>query len=119
MPLASREGGSGTRDTLRQALGVPMAGPAIELDSNTAVKVLISSGDYAAVISELAVANELRDGRLVEVPISGVDLSRSLHAVWRRGSRLHASASAFLTVIAGPAVRPSRATAKANKSTTR
>ena len=106
MPLASREGGSGTRDTLRQALGAPMAGPAIELDSNTAVKVLINSGDYAAVISELAVANELRDGRLVEVPINDVDLSRSLHAVWRRGSRLHAAAGVFLTVVARPASRP-------------
>lgn len=115
IPLASREGGSGTRDTLRQALGVPMAGPAIELDSNTAVKVLISSGDYAAVISELAVANELRDGRLVEVPISGVDLSRSLHAVWRRGSRLHAAAAAFLTVIAGPAARPPPTDATTNR----
>jgi len=71
MPLASREGGSGTRDTLRQAVGQPMVCPAIELDSNAAVKVLISSGDYAAVISELAVANELWDGRLVEVPRGG------------------------------------------------
>ncbi len=119
MPLASREGGSGTRDTLRQALGVPMAGPAIELDSNTAVKVLISSGDYAAVISELAVANELRDGRLVEVPISEVDLSRSLHAVWRRGSRLHAAAGVFLTVIAGPAPHPPPVAATTDQSVVR
>jgi len=119
MPLASREGGSGTRDTLRQALGVPMAGPAIELDSNTAVKVLISSGDYAAVISELAVANELRDGRLVEVPISEVDLSRSLHAVWRRGSRLHAAAGVFLTVIAGPAAPPPPVAATTDQSVVR
>ncbi len=119
MPLASREGGSGTRDTLRQALGVPIAGPAIELDSNTAVKVLISSGDYAAVISELAVANELRDGRLVEVPISEVDLSRSLHAVWRRGSRLHAAAGVFLTVIAGPAPHPPPGAATTDQSVVR
>lgn len=101
MALASREGGSGTRDTLRQAVGTPMAGAAIELDSNAAVKVLVSSGDHAAVLSELAVAGELRDGRLVEVPLTDVDLGRFLHAVWRRGSRLHTAARDFLGVI-GP-----------------
>ncbi len=101
MALASREGGSGTRDTLRQAVGTPMAAAAIELDSNAAVKVLISSGDHAAVLSELAVAGELRDGRLVEVPLTDVDLGRFLHAVWRRGSRLHTAARDFLGVI-GP-----------------
>jgi molybdate transport repressor ModE-like protein len=101
MALASREGGSGTRDTLRQAVGTPMAAAAIELDSNAAVKVLVSSGDHAAVLSELAVAGELRDGRLVEVPLTDVDLGRFLHAVWRRGSRLHTAARDFLGVI-GP-----------------
>ena len=99
MPLASREDGSGTRETLRHAVGAQVAGPAIELDSNAAVKVLVSSGDYAAVISELAVASEVRDGRLVEVPTTEVNLTRSLHAMWRRGPRLHAAARDFLTMV--------------------
>ena len=106
MPLATREDGSGTRDTLQVAVGQVMAAPAVELDSNAAVKVLVSSGSYPAVISELAVANELRDGRLVEVPLGDVDLSRSLDAVWRRGTRLRAAASHFLLTArpsAGPA----------------
>ena len=92
MQLASRENGSGTRDTLHVAVGQTMAPPAVELDSNAAVKVLVSSGSYPAVISELAVAGELRDGRLVEVPLGDVDLSRSLNAVWRRGVRLRSAA---------------------------
>ncbi|MHB1288292.1 LysR family transcriptional regulator [Georgenia sp.] len=96
MSLATREDGSGTRDTLQVAVGQAMAAPAVELDSNAAVKVLVSSGSYPAVISELAVAGELRDGRLVEVPLRDVDLSRSLDAVWRRGTRLRAAASHFL-----------------------
>ena len=109
MPLASREDGSGTRDTLRLAVGAAMTDPVVELDSNAAVKVLVSSGSYPAVLSELAVANELRDGRLVEVPLSDVDLRRSLNAVWRRGTRLRAGAGRFLLAarpVAGPA--PSR-----------
>jgi DNA-binding transcriptional LysR family regulator len=111
MQLASREDGSGTRDTLRGAVGQAMAPPAVELDSNAAVKVLVSSGSLPAVISELAVANELRDGRLVEVPLSDVDLSRSLNAVWRRGTRLRAAAGQFLLTarpVAGPAPAPSQ-----------
>ena len=95
-PLASREDGSGTRDTLRLAIGRSMVPPAVELDSNAAVKVLVSSGSFPAVISELAVANELRDGRLVEVPLAEVDLSRSLDAVWRKGTRLGGAAEHFL-----------------------
>ena len=37
MQLASRAGGSGTRDTLHVAVGQTMAPPAVELDSNAAV----------------------------------------------------------------------------------
>ena len=48
------------------------------------------------MISELAVAGELRDGRLIEVPLGGVDLSRSLNAVWRRRVRLRSAAGHFL-----------------------
>lgn len=99
MPLVSREDGSGTRETLRRALGAQVAGPAIELDSNAAVKVLVTSGDHAAVISELAVAGEVCDGRLVEVPLADVDLTRSLHAVWRRGGRRPRPARAFLAMV--------------------
>ncbi|OIQ93198.1 HTH-type transcriptional activator CmpR [mine drainage metagenome] len=105
-PLASREDGSGTRDTLRMAIGRPMVAPAVELDSNAAVKVLVGSGSFPAVLSELAVANELRDGRLVEVPLEGVDLARSLDAVWRRGMRLGAAAEHFVQT-----ARPARVSA--------
>ena len=78
---------------------------AVELDPIAAGKVLVSSGSYPAVISELAVANELRDGRLVEVPLIEVDLSRSLNAVWRRGTRLRTAVDHFLLTarpVAGP-----------------
>ncbi|MBU4215367.1 MAG: LysR family transcriptional regulator [Actinobacteria bacterium] len=107
MPLATREDGSGTRDTLEVAVGQPMVPPAVELDSNAAVKVLVSSGAYPAVLSELAVAGELRDGRLVEVPLGDLDLSRSLDAVWRRGTRLRAAAQHFLAT-ARPGAAPTR-----------
>ena len=38
-----------------------------------------------AVLSELAVVDDLAAGRLVRVPVRGADLTRALHAVWPRG----------------------------------
>ncbi|TDE94038.1 LysR family transcriptional regulator [Occultella glacieicola] len=98
--LASREAGSGTRDALGWALGRELD-PGVELDSNAAVKVMVASGAYPAVISELAVAAELRDRRLVSVPVVGVDLTRTLHAVWRRGWRPSAVIDDLLAVVLG------------------
>lgn len=98
LPLATREAGSGTRETLRHALGRPMAPPGIELNSNAAVKVLVSSGDYPAVLSELVVAGELRDGRFVAIPVTGVNLQRSLRAIWRRNATPRGAAADFLTM---------------------
>ena len=95
LPLVMREGGSGTRATLERAL----AGEArayLELDSNSAVKVVVASGTGVAVLSTLAVAGELADGRLVEVPTTGIDLRRSLRAVWPRGRRLVGAAAELL-----------------------
>lgn len=100
VPLASREPGSGTREALRRALGRDMTPAAVELDSNAAVKVLATSAAHPAVLSELAVTGELRDGRLVEVPTSGIDLRRALRAVWRPEARLRGPAAQFLAVAA-------------------
>lgn len=98
LALASREDGSGTREALSKALGRAVQ-PVLELDSNSAVKVEVASGGYPAVLSELAVAGELRDHRLVEVQLESVDLRRNLHAIWRRPGRLTPAAADFLAGI--------------------
>ena len=84
-PLVTRERGSGTREVLADALhahGLVPAGPAIEVGSTTAVKAAILSGAGPGVLSRLALADELRDGRLVAVSVPGLDLRRELRAVW-------------------------------------
>ena len=101
LSLASREDGSGTREALSRSLGRAVE-PALELDSNAAVKVEVASGGYPAVLSELAVAAELRDRRLVEVELEDVDLRRRLHAVWRKPGRLTPAAADFLAGVLGP-----------------
>jgi molybdate transport repressor ModE-like protein len=85
-PLILREKGSGTRQVLDAALG-GLARPLIELSSTTAVKAAVVSGAGPAVLSELAVGEELAMRRLVRVPVEGVALARDLRAVWPTGHR--------------------------------
>ncbi|MGA4843027.1 LysR family transcriptional regulator [Streptomyces sp. G45] len=83
-PLILREEGSGTRQVLDAALG-GLAAPLLELSSTTAVKSAAVSGAGPAVLSELAVGEELGAGRLVRVPVEGIRLRRDLRAVWPTG----------------------------------
>lgn len=98
LPLVTREDGSGTLDTLRSALAPRPVQPALQLESNAAVKLLVGAGGYASVLSELTLMAELRDGRLVAIPLADADLRRTLHAVWRRGTRLVGATADLLTV---------------------
>ncbi|GHH19039.1 LysR family transcriptional regulator [Streptomyces lanatus] len=85
-PLILREEGSGTRQVLDSALG-GLARPLIELSSTTAVKAAAVGGAGPAVLSELAVGEELSMRRLVSVPLADVSLARDLRAVWPTGHR--------------------------------
>ncbi len=100
-PLVLREPGSGTRDVLETALrGVGLSvRPVVELGSTTAIKNAVASGLGPAVLSRLALRAEVEDGRLVAVPVDGVDLSRSLRAVWRRGQPLTRPARRLLGLV--------------------
>lgn len=82
-PLVTREPGSGTRDFLTAALGsLPQAAPALELSTALAVRAAVLAGAAPAVVSRLAAGDDLRAGRLREVPLTGLDLRRDLRAVW-------------------------------------
>ncbi|ABK69567.1 LysR family transcriptional regulator [Mycolicibacterium smegmatis] len=86
-PLVSREAGSGTREALstalRRALGdTTQAAPAIELSSAAAMRAAVAAGAGPAVMSRLAVEDDLTLGRLRAVPVAGLDLRRDLRAVW-------------------------------------
>ncbi|WP_035847332.1 LysR substrate-binding domain-containing protein [Kitasatospora azatica] len=85
-PLVLREPGSGTREVLDRALPAP-AVPLLELASTTALKAAALAGAGPVCLSELAVADELATRRLVEVPLTGLDLRRPLRAVWPTGRR--------------------------------
>ncbi|MFD7880113.1 LysR family transcriptional regulator [Streptomyces sp. NPDC059766] len=104
-PLILRETGSGTRQVLDAALG-GLARPLIELSSTTAVKAAAVGGAGPAVLSELALGEELAMRRLVSIPVEGVRLRRDLRAVWPAGHRPAGPARDLLSLTRGPSPTP-------------
>lgn len=101
-PLVLREVGSGTREVLEGALaklGLTVT-PSVEMGSTTAIKTATESGSGPAVLSRLATRADVDAGRLVIVPLQGVDLRRSIRAVWVRDRELSQPAKRLLRHIA-------------------
>jgi molybdate transport repressor ModE-like protein len=101
--LVQREPASGTRATLEAALraaGSAMpAPPVLELSSSAAVRSAAVAGAGPAVLSHLAIHDDLVAGRLAAVPV-GVALRRRLRAVWPQGTRPSPTARDLLAVVA-------------------
>lgn len=101
-PLILRELGSGTRSVLEEHLAQlpePLTvHPTLELTSTAAIKNAAASGLGPAVISSLAVTTELATGTLVEIPIPGLHLHRTLHAFWRYNHRFTTPARHLLDI---------------------
>ncbi|GAC1312998.1 MAG: LysR family transcriptional regulator [Acidimicrobiales bacterium] len=99
-PLVLREAGSGTREALDVALLEAGLGPvvaSIELGSTTAIKTAVIGGAGPAVLSRIATEAEVASGRLVAIPIDGLDLHRRLRAVWRSGSSPEGAAEQLIS----------------------
>jgi molybdate transport repressor ModE-like protein len=90
-PFVAREAGSGTRTVLERALGdLSMVDAVLELSSTAAVRAAVAAGAGPAALSAHAVRDEVATGRLVPITVTGLDLTRRLHAVWTGGSELPA-----------------------------
>lgn len=100
--LLLREPGSGTRETLAQALaarGLEVA-DGLVMSSNSALRSAAATGLGPVALAEVALASELAAGRLVEVAVADLDLARPLTAVWRSGDDLGEGGGALLRVAA-------------------
>ncbi len=102
--LVQREPASGTRTALEAALAGrgQLAAPLLELSSTSAVRAAVLAGAGPAVLSSLAVRDDLASGRLVRVGLDGVDLTRSLRAVWPAGQRPTGPARDLLAIAQRP-----------------
>lgn len=103
--LVTREPGSGTRTALDEALSPagPIV-PALQMPSNAAVRVSVAAGTAPAVLSRLAVAEQVAAGAMRIVPLADLDLHRPLRAIWTGPRRLDGVA-ADLVAIAGRSFR--------------
>lgn len=111
-PLLMREEGSATRYVTERALqqaGV-RARAAMELGHTEAIKQAVMAGLGVAVVSIHAVRGELETGRLVALPVRGLQLRRHFHVIHDQERSLTASAGAFLRLLEGwqPPARPAR-----------
>ncbi|WP_455604088.1 LysR family transcriptional regulator [Cellulosimicrobium funkei] len=93
--LVVRERGSGTRETLERglaALGERLPDHLPYLGSTAALKTAVQHGGAVAVLSSLAVADDVARGALVRVAVPGLELDRRLRMVWKDGTALRAAA---------------------------
>ena len=105
-PLLLREPGSGTREVLETALAAHdgPAVPLLELGATAPLRSAALAGGGAAVLSVLAVAEDIAAGRLIEVEVvPEVALRRTLRAVWPRGRELGDAAGYLVQVARGRA----------------
>ena len=102
-PLVIREPGSGTRALVDRVLApFDPVRPITELNSTAAIIRAVRAGAGPAILSRLAVTEELADGQLVRVPVSDGQLTRELRAVWTGPSTLVGAAARMLETALSP-----------------
>jgi DNA-binding transcriptional LysR family regulator len=110
VPLVVREPGSGTREAVEHALAT--AGlrlrPGLELGSLTSIRAAVAAGEGPALLSSLAVADDLAVGRLRTVATSGLQLRRRFRAVWRADAEPASIAVALLAIALRSAAPPAQ-----------
>jgi DNA-binding transcriptional LysR family regulator len=91
-PLVLREQSSGTRRQLERLLQPYLPDtppdPVLVLGSTGAIKAAVLDGVAPAALSRFTVMDELERGRLVAVPVEGINFERTLFAIWQTGADL-------------------------------
>ncbi|ETW21109.1 LysR family transcriptional regulator [Mycobacterium gastri 'Wayne'] len=104
-PLVARETRSRRCDTLTTALrgvlgnGMQQVPPVLAMGSTAAMRAAVLAGAGPAVMSRLAVVDDLAAGRLRAITIPGLDLRRKLRATWTGGRTPPPSIRNFLNHI--------------------
>ena len=99
-PLILREVGSGTCEVFETAIRAVNleVKTLIEMGSTTAIKAAAASGSGPGVIGRLTTKAEVDEGRLVIVPLQGLQFNRSIRAVWPEDRELGPLAKRLLRI---------------------
>jgi len=98
LPLIFREKGSGTRQVMetfleRNKLDVTQK---MELTSNDAVKQAVMADLGYSIMPLIGIKNELQNGHLQIIPVSGLPVKNIWRLIWLKGKRHSPVANAFL-----------------------
>lgn len=102
-----REPGSGTRETTEEywASHGMQVSSSMTLGSNGAVKQAAAAGLGVTLVSRHAVAAELANGTLTQLPVTGTPLRRSWYVLYLEDDPLSASSREFLELLNSPLSR--------------
>lgn len=101
LPLVYREQGSGTRTVMEKYIvenNIPIV-KKLELKSNEAVKQAVIAGLGCSIMPLIGLKNELLNGDLIIVPVTGLPITSKWHLVWLQKKKMSPVALAFLEYV--------------------
>jgi len=115
MPFVLPRRDSASAESLMEQLSAAGIEPdsVMELGNIGAVKRAVEAGLGISVVSRLAVAHELRDGRLRSVKVRGMKLERQISLCWHHGKPFSKATEAFVRFVASDAQESARSVADA------
>lgn len=86
LPLLVREAGSGTRQIIDEQLlkHLPNAEVVMAIQQSEAIKHMVMADIGLGCLSQHVIETELVSGKLVQVKVAGIDLSRTWWLVWHK-----------------------------------
>ncbi len=101
LPLIFREKGSGTRQAMEEFMDKNHldVNRKMELTSNEAVKYSVMAGLGYSIMPLIGITNELREGHLQIIPVTGFPIKTIWRLIWLKGKKHSPVALAFLEFV--------------------
>lgn len=101
LPLLVREAGSGTRQIIDEQLlkHLPEAEVIMAIQQSEAIKHMVSADIGLGCLSQHVIEAELAAGKLVQVKVAGIDLSRTWWLVWHKARHQSPIWQSFIDIL--------------------
>ena len=101
LPLLVREAGSGTRQIIDEQLlqYLPHAEIVMAIQQSEAIKHMVSADIGRGCLSQHVIEAELAAGKLVQVKVAGIDLSRTWWLVWHKARHQSPIWQSFIDIL--------------------
>lgn len=101
LPLLVREAGSGTRQIIDEQLlqYLPNAEVIMAIQQSEAIKHMVTADIGLGCLSQHVIESELALGKLVQVQVAGIDLSRTWWLVWHKARHQSPIWQTFIDII--------------------